>query len=247
MVLACPHCRAWFDEEAFAAALAVHGVKVVAGKAADAWKVSIKAYDSQSAVNALISFLRKKRARQHIKYVLAALVLQGCCSPLHPACFTGRAVGWWPAVSLPALRSLECGINGCFCSCPTSTLPLPTAAPLPTPCLPGRIDCPAFRLPGDLMKRHKALLMDAAAALRPSPRFQALIDGRRQEVEAKTGSSSYNLLHIRVEKDWLGLCDWWQNPEEGRDNCMNNTVTVGKQLRINGFARQVRGQAGGRR
>ena len=26
---------------------------------------------------------------------------------------------------------------------------------------------------------------------------------------------SYNLIHLRVEKDWLGLCEWWQNPAEG--------------------------------
>lgn len=25
----------------------------------------------------------------------------------------------------------------------------------------------------------------------------------------------YNVLHLRVEKDWLALCEWWQKPEEG--------------------------------
>ncbi len=26
---------------------------------------------------------------------------------------------------------------------------------------------------------------------------------------------SYNVLHLRAEKDWLALCEWWQKPEEG--------------------------------
>lgn len=56
--------------DAFAAAMAAHGLRIVAGKAAEPWNVSINAYDSQSKVNAIVSFLRKKRARQHIKCVL---------------------------------------------------------------------------------------------------------------------------------------------------------------------------------
>lgn len=160
----------WFDEEVFVEALAAHGVSVAASKAPEPWSVSIKGYDSQAKPNAIISFLRKKRPRQHIK-----------------------------------------------------------------------INCPAFRLPGALMGRHEAMLRAASEALRPSPHYQGLIDARRAELAEKagTGGDKYNLLHLRVEKDWLALCEWWQNPAKGRDNCMNNTATVGKQLRKKGFEREV--------
>ncbi|KAI7846355.1 hypothetical protein COHA_000192 [Chlorella ohadii] len=104
-----------------------------------------------------------------------------------------------------------------------------------------RIACPAFRLPGALIERHKELLMAASRALRPSPRYAALIEARRQRIADLTGAplGSYNVLHLRAEKDWLALCEWWQKPEEGRDNCMNNTLTVGQPLQEHGFPPEV--------
>lgn len=75
--------------------------------------------------------------------------------------------------------------------------------------------------------------------LQPSDRFRAIIASRRQLVEAKTGSTAYNLIHLRVEQDWFALCKIWSNPEAGRDNCMNNTDTVGEQLQKHGFEEEV--------
>ena len=112
-----------------------------------------------------------------------------------------------------------------------------------------KIACPAFRLPSDLVSRHGALLAAAAAALRPSPRFAALLAARRVRIGAAGGTGEqqggrrvvpYNLLHLRVEKDWQGLCQWWFSPPEGRDNCRNNTETVGEQLAAHGFEKEVR-------
>ena len=79
----------------------------------------------------------------------------------------------------------------------------------------------------------------AVEGLRPSDRFQSIIAARRQQIEAKSGSIAYNLIHLRVEKDWFALCKMWENPSEGRNNCMNNTATVGKQLQKHGFEPQV--------
>lgn len=160
--------REWFDEEAFAQAMAAHGVQVVAGVAPNATVVSIKDFDSQSKVGALVAHLKKQRGLQHI-----------------------------------------------------------------------RIACPAFRLPGALVKKHGALLHAAVEGLRPSDRFQSIIAAWRQQIEAKSGSIAYNLIHLRVEKDWFALCKMWENPSEGRNNCMNNTATVGKQLQKHGFEPQV--------
>lgn len=101
------------------------------------------------------------------------------------------------------------------------------------------IACPAFRLPGALMKKHKALLRAAVEGLQPSARFAAVIAARRKAIKAKAGLQAYNLLHLRVEKDWFALCKLWQKPEEGRDNCMNNTLTVGEELQKHGFKQQV--------
>lgn len=59
--------REWFDEEAFAQAMAAHGVQVVAGVAPNATVVSIKDFDSQSKVGALVAHLKKQRGLQHIR------------------------------------------------------------------------------------------------------------------------------------------------------------------------------------
>ena len=119
----------------------------------------------------------------------------------------------------------------------------PHAPPRAAPSRPTarRLDCPAFHLPGALVKRHRALLTAAAGGLRPSERFQSVMAARRAHIEAEAGTSAYNLLHLRVESDWLALCEWWQKPAEGRDNCMNNTDTVGEQLQKHGFETEVRG------
>lgn len=93
------------------------------------------------------------------------------------------------------------------------------------------------------MRKHAALLRAAVEGLQPAPRFQSLLAARRQQVEALTGSSAYNLLHLRVEKDWFALCKLWENPGEGRNNCMNNTVTVGDALQRDGFDPGVSGGA----
>ncbi|KAL4856628.1 O-fucosyltransferase 23 [Chlorella vulgaris] len=158
----------WFDEQAFAEAVAPFGVQVVAGKAPGATPVPIKVFDSQSRPNAFVTYLRKHRSHQHIS-----------------------------------------------------------------------IGCPAFRLPAALMKQHQELLQAATEGLLPSQRFQSLIAARRQRVADRTGSTAYNLIHLRVEKDWFALCKWWQKPDEGRDNCMNNTDTVGDMLQLYGFQTKI--------
>jgi hypothetical protein len=67
-----PACRAWFDVDIFAAALASEGLSVVDGKAPAPTKVSIKEYDSQSKVSALVNFLKKQKRHQHIRWARPA-------------------------------------------------------------------------------------------------------------------------------------------------------------------------------
>ena len=233
-VLACPPAclparRAWFDVDTFAAALASEGLSVVDGKAAAPIKVPIKEYDSQSKVSALVNYLKKQKRHQHIRWAGQGDVSLFCCrlSKIAAGCRQHML--------------LKC--PGCCTSDSASELtssPRSGSAHL-RPC---RIACPAFRIPGALMKRHRGLLQAAAGGLRPSERFQAVMAARRDRLESHTGSSAYNLLHLRVERDWLALCEWWQKPAEGRDNCMNNTDTVGEQLQKHGFETEVRGLGG---
>lgn len=204
-------------------ALAAEGLPVVAGRAPNPTAVGIEKYDSQSGVDALVTFL-KKRTRQHIR----------CALPWQ--CIGPRS---WPLLDsrqrlAPASRRHDLDV--------------------PPMCPPARrIACPAFRLPGRLMERHKPLLMAAADALLPSPRFAGVIAARQARVvataaaafgQAEAREERYNLIHLRVEEDWVGLCEWWQNPAEGRDNCYNNTRTVGEQLRRHGFEQEVRAGQG---
>ena len=60
-------CRQWFDEQAFAAAVAPHGVRVVAPPAADVATVSIEEFHSQSKVGALVAHLKLHEKQQHIR------------------------------------------------------------------------------------------------------------------------------------------------------------------------------------
>lgn len=95
------------------------------------------------------------------------------------------------------------------------------------------------------MKKHDALVLSASIAMRPSPRFKAVVESYQQKALALTGQAAYNLLHLRVEADWFSLCARWQNVAAERDNCMNNTETVGEQLQAHGFDAKVRPVAEG--
>ena len=98
------------------------------------------------------------------------------------------------------------------------------------------------------MKRHEALAVAALDSLRPSKRFEALISQRRARIRALTGGApAYNLVHLRLEADWFAQCETWQDWQAGRDNCMNNTLTVGDELRKDGFEPKVGGGGGGAR
>ncbi|KAL4854369.1 hypothetical protein ACK3TF_004887 [Chlorella vulgaris] len=101
--------------------------------------------------------------------------------------------------------------------------------------------------PIHIYEKHEQLFQAAAKALHPTKRYSTLIRERQDHIRALTGSSSYNLLHLRIEQDWFALCKRWTNPAAGRNNCMNNTFNVGEQLLEYGFEQEVRKQATGRR
>jgi hypothetical protein len=59
-------CRTWFDEQAFAEAVAPFGVQVVAGKVPGAKAVPSKVFDSRLRPNTFVTYLWKQRSHQHI-------------------------------------------------------------------------------------------------------------------------------------------------------------------------------------
>lgn len=111
------------------------------------------------------------------------------------------------------------------------------------------------------MARHGPLLAAAARGLRPAPRYARALARRRAAIaqvassvaQPEEGGSdghddddappgpAYNLLHLRVERDWLSLCSWWSDQSANRTNCLSGTEEVGQRLQAAGFEKQVRG------
>jgi hypothetical protein len=90
---------------------------------------------------------------------------------------------------------------------------------LPHPTLT-RLHCPGLRVPAALLSKHQALIVSAIKALRPSRYFESVLQRRRTRLAALTGQTSsfagqlaalrFNMLHMRVERDWFAHCAEWQ-------------------------------------
>jgi hypothetical protein len=60
-------CRDWFEEAAFADALASAGLAVAAGRPPKWTSLSVKDFSSLSKVDDLVKFLKKQRSKKHIR------------------------------------------------------------------------------------------------------------------------------------------------------------------------------------
>ena len=60
-------CRDWFEEAAFADALASAGLAVAAGRPPKWTAISIKDYSSNAEVDHLVKSLKKQRSKKHIR------------------------------------------------------------------------------------------------------------------------------------------------------------------------------------
>lgn len=104
-----------------------------------------------------------------------------------------------------------------------------------------RLDCPMFRVPPDVLTAQASLVFGIMDAMQPSTRLMGMLQRVDAKLRSLTKAKAYNVLHLRAEIDWVLHCKRWEHLPDGivRDNCMNNTETVGEQLRMHGVNAQV--------
>ena len=100
----------------------------------------------------------------------------------------------------------------------------------PPPCC--SVDCPIFRVPPQLLLKHEALILAALGGLQPTGEAAAMTAQLEGRLRRLSPDRRFNVLHLRAEDDWILHCARWENMRDGivRDNCMNNTETVGDRL-----------------
>ncbi|KAL4423954.1 hypothetical protein ABPG75_001255 [Micractinium tetrahymenae] len=105
-----------------------------------------------------------------------------------------------------------------------------------------RLDCPAFRVPPDLLVKHEKLVFAALDALKP---VQRLSDTVQRIVKSllTLGQSSdcFNVLYLNTGESWPEHCEQWNRLTNGlaSDNCANNTDTPGDALELHRVGREV--------
>ena len=95
------------------------------------------------------------------------------------------------------------------------------------------IECPLFKLDAAVVGRHRELVESVLSSLVPAPAQRAKVD------ELKTAlneSGHYNVLHLRVERDWINHCKKWVSD---RGVCLAEDVVraIGEHLDLKGVSR----------
>ncbi|KAL4423983.1 hypothetical protein ABPG75_001284 [Micractinium tetrahymenae] len=78
----------------------------------------------------------------------------------------------------------------------------------------------------------------------PCPAPLARLSARcraQQRLQGLSGAEAYSVLHLRAERDWVQHCAEWEGTADGtvRDNCLNNTASVGDQLVLHNVDKQL--------
>ncbi|KAI7840392.1 hypothetical protein COHA_005893 [Chlorella ohadii] len=104
-----------------------------------------------------------------------------------------------------------------------------------------RLGCPGLRVEAQLMERNEALVFGALEAMQPARPLRNIADSVKAALRRLSPTQAYNVLHLRVEEDWVKHCARWENIPDGvvRDNCLNHTDTVGDSLTLHGIDKQV--------
>eukprot|EP01025_Chloroclados_australasicus_P018492 TRINITY_DN1972_c0_g2_i1.p1 TRINITY_DN1972_c0_g2~~TRINITY_DN1972_c0_g2_i1.p1 ORF type:complete len:601 (+),score=54.10 TRINITY_DN1972_c0_g2_i1:109-1911(+) len=91
---------------------------------------------------------------------------------------------------------------------------------------------PSNLISGDTVRAYEPLFLDILNALVPQDHILKEIQHGLDFIKHRSQSSDFNLLHLRVEEDWMQHCQAWGNIPDGiiRDNCMNNTEIIGSVL-----------------
>lgn len=99
------------------------------------------------------------------------------------------------------------------------------------------VGCPLFKLGSYYFSPTNTRIMWALlTALTPSRDVARSAKGLRKYlsgISGMPGGGVYNFLHLRLEKDWVEHCSFWEaqgTKEKPNNNCMNNTDTVQEVL-----------------
>jgi len=95
------------------------------------------------------------------------------------------------------------------------------------------IECPLFRLDKTVVSRHRELVETLLSSLIPAPNQQTKIDELKSQLSK---SGHYNVLHLRVERDWIDHCKTWVSD---RGICLAEEVVraIGGQLDLKSVPR----------
>ncbi|KAL4421857.1 hypothetical protein ABPG77_001339 [Micractinium sp. CCAP 211/92] len=104
-----------------------------------------------------------------------------------------------------------------------------------------RVDCPLSKVPPDLVAKHEGLVLAALDALQPVSRLRDVVARAQQRLQGLSSAAAYNVLHLRAERSWVQQCAKWEGTADGvvRDNCMNNTASVGDKLALHKVDKQL--------
>jgi hypothetical protein len=102
------------------------------------------------------------------------------------------------------------------------------------------LGCPLFKLKADEMVKHRALVAEFLASLRPNPRFESVVLSAEKNLGKRSSSQgNYNFLHLRIEQDWIEHCGSWRVADPAHDNCITNTFSIHDHLALKGIEPHV--------
>ncbi|KAL6753995.1 hypothetical protein V8C86DRAFT_404853 [Haematococcus lacustris] len=101
-------------------------------------------------------------------------------------------------------------------------------------------DCPLFHIaPGDIAKADDTAVVWAVLnGLQPNQLPARQAQAVLQRLSHRPGGrEGFNMLHLRIEEDWVAHCDRWEHINDGivRDNCFSNTREIASTLQVMGL------------
>eukprot|EP01026_Neomeris_dumetosa_P062154 TRINITY_DN5873_c0_g2_i1.p1 TRINITY_DN5873_c0_g2~~TRINITY_DN5873_c0_g2_i1.p1 ORF type:complete len:655 (+),score=52.51 TRINITY_DN5873_c0_g2_i1:287-1966(+) len=95
---------------------------------------------------------------------------------------------------------------------------------------------PSSLIGSDLVLQNERVMKLVFQNLVPASKYSNMVKKLISSIRTNGKQEKYNLVHLRAEQDWVEHCKTWEHIPDGiiRDNCMNNTESLGQQLIIKG-------------